>query len=199
MKTLLALLAVTIFGLSDSAQSSSQTPDNWGSPKRGVRVSFSLDKSMYAVGEEIPLHIKAQVVSTERPLYSIPDRRTGAFFMRWDFARAFHLTIIDEKGRIVGDDEPSNLRFIVSGSSGPLVCPAPLEVGHVYLLEQSVNKKQKLLPTQPGIYQLTVTWSPYPASDPPCDQTEVPADSKDLRPLVTVRSVPIKIQVTGNP
>ena len=199
MKILLALLSATVLGQSACAQISPPMQENWGPTEQGVRVSLSLDKSTYAVGEEIPLHIKAQIVSAERPLYAVPDRPTGAFFMKWDFARAFHLTIIDENGRIVGNDEPSNLHFVISGSSGPLVCPVALEVGHVYTLEQSANRKQRLLPTQAGTYRLTVTWSPYPPSDPPCDNLKLISDSEKLRSSVTVSSVPITIYITGNP
>jgi hypothetical protein len=199
MKTVLALLGAAALGLSASGQSSTPTPDNWGPTQQGVRVSLSLDKSTYAVGETIPLYIKAQIVSAERPLYAIPDRPTGAFFMKWDFARAFHLTIIDEKGRIVGNEEPSNLQFIVSGSSGPKVCPVPLEVGRVYILGRPADKKQKLLPTLPGTYRLTVTWSPYPASNPPCDNLRATSDLQELRSFVTVSSVPITIHIIGNP
>jgi hypothetical protein len=140
------------------------------------------------------LYIKAQIVSAERPLYAIPDRPT--FMKNVPVARAFHLTIIDEKGRVVGNNEPSNLQFIVSGSSGPLVCPAPLEVGRVYYFGRPADK---LVPTLPGSYRLTVTWSPYPASDPPCDNLRATSDSQELRSFVTVSSVPITIHITGNP
>jgi hypothetical protein len=199
MKIPCALLVVSSIGLSATAQGLPPKPENWGHSKEGVRVSFSLDKFTYALGEEIPLHIAAQVVSAERPVYGVPDRPSGAFFLRWDFSRAFHLTITDENGLIVGNNAPSNLRFVVSGSSGPEVCPVPLEAGHVYLLEQSANSKQKLLPTQPGTYRLTVTWSPYPPSDPPCDKSRATSDPEAPRPFVTVSSIPIAIHVIRNP
>lgn len=195
MKTLHALLVVTTISLSASAQSLASAPDNWGPTKDGVRVSLSLDKLTYAVDEDIPLHIAAQVVSAERPVYGEPDRPSGAFFIRWDFSRAFHLTITDEDGLAVGNDNSSNLVFVLNGSSGPDVCPAPLEVGHVYPLEISANRKQKLLPTKPGTYRLVVSWSPYPVSDPPCSQSRGVSDSEVFRPFVTVFSVPITIHV----
>ena len=197
-KAVLSLGAVTL-GLSALGQSSPPTPDNWGPTQQGVRVSLALDKSAYAVGETILLKIKAQVVSAGRPVYDIPDRPTGAFFIKnlAFFARAFHLTIVDEKDRIVGNNEPSNLQFItVSGSSGPLMCPVPLEVGRVYELGRPA---QRLLPTLPGTYRLTVTWSPYPSSDPPCDNSRATSDSQESRSFVTVSSVPITIHITGNP
>jgi hypothetical protein len=103
-----------------------------GIQQDGVRVSLSLDKLRCAVGEDIPLRIAAQVVSGKGPVYGEPDRLTGAFFIKWDFSPVFHLTLNDEAGLIVGNNGPSNLRFVIDWSSGPLVCPpAPLEVGHV--------------------------------------------------------------------
>ena len=197
MKTVLALLGATTLGLSASGQSSPPTPDNWGPTQQGVRVSLSLDKSTYAVGETIYLLIKAQIVSAERPLYAVPDRPT--FIKNVPVARAFHLTILDEKGRIVANDEPSNLEYIASGSSGPLECPAPLEVGRVYELGRPADRKHNLVPTLPGTYRLIAMWSPYPASDPPCDNSRATSDSQELRSFVTVSSVPVTIHITGNP
>jgi hypothetical protein len=199
MKTLHALLVVSSIVLSASAQNQAPTSNTWGPAKEGVRVSLSLVKFIYAVGEDIPLHIAAQVVSANHPVYGEPDRPSGAFFLPWDFSRAFHLTITNENGLIVGNNSPSNLIFILDGSSGPDMCPVPLEVGRVYTLEQSASRKQKLLPTQPGTYRLTVTWSPYPASDPPCEKSRATSDLEKFRPFVTVSSIPISIQVTGNP
>ena len=197
MKTVLALLGAATLGLSASGQSSPPTPDNWGPTQQGVRVSLSLDKSTYAVGEAIYLFIKAQIVSAERPLYAVPDRPTS--IKNVPVARAFHLTILDEKGRIVANDEPSNLEYIASGSSGPLDCPVPLEVGRVYELGRPADRKHNLVPTLPGTYRLIATWSPYPASDPPCDNSRATSDSQELRSFVTVSSVPVTIHITGNP
>lgn len=199
MKTVLALLGATTLVLSASGQSFlfPPMPDNWGPTQQGVRVSLSLDKSTYAVGETIYLFIKAQIVSAERPLYAVPDRPTS--IKNVPVARAFHLTILDEKGRIVGNDEPSNLEYIASGSSGPLECPAPLEVGRVYELGRPADRKHNLVPTLPGTYRLIATWSPYPASDPTCDNSGAASDSQELRSFVTVSSVPITIHITGNP
>jgi hypothetical protein len=173
-------------------------PTPGGPVKDGVRVSLSLDKLTYAVGEDIPLHIATQVVSANHPVYGEPDRPSGAFFLPWDFSRAFHLTITDENGLIVGNNSPSNLIFVLDGSSGPDMCPVLLEVGRVDTLERSASRKQKLLPTQPGTYHLTVTWSPYPAAHPPCDKSKATSDSEEFRSFVTVSSLPIAIQITGH-
>lgn len=177
-------------------------PDNWGPAQQGVRVSLSLEKSTYAVSETIPLHIKAQIVSAGHPLYATPDRPTGALLMRRSLARAFHLTIIDERGRTVVDGVPSlwsDQQSMAGGSSDPLVCPVPLEVGRVYSLIYPANARQNLLPTEPGTYRVTVTWSPYPASDPPCDNVRARSDSQELRSFGTVSSVPVTIHIIRLP
>jgi hypothetical protein len=198
VKTLHAVLVAGI-ALPAFAQYSHPTPENWGPSNDGVRVSLSLDKLTYAVGEEIPLHIAAQVLSAKRPVYAVPDVPWGTFVVKWDFSRAFHLTIIDEHGLIIGNKYPSNIPFVIEGSSGPLLCPTPLEVGHVYALELSANRKQKTIPTQPGTYRLIVSWSPYAASEPGCDNSSGTSRSEEPQPFVTVSSVPITIHVIANP
>jgi hypothetical protein len=180
------LLVVCSIGLPASAQSLPPTRHNWGPIKDGVRNSLSLDKPTYAVGEEIPLHIAAQVVSARHHVYG-------------DFSMAFHLTVLDEDGLIVGDDDPSNLRFGTSDSIGPTPCQAPLKIGHVYKLGLSAGRQPGFLPTQPGRYRLTVTWSPYLASASPCGESGGASDSEKARPFVTVSSAPLSIHVTGKP
>ncbi len=143
MKTPHALLVAIILGLSPCAQSMAATPDNWGPTKYGVRVSLTLDKLSYALGEEIPLHIAAQVVSAERTVYGEADAPEGAFWKAWIFSRAFHLTITDEDDVVVGNKYSSNLQLLWSGSSGLDVCPEQLEIGHVYMLEQTANRHMR--------------------------------------------------------
>ena len=198
MKALHALFLAGNIALSASAQTPPPAPDNWGPVTDGVRVSLSLNKLTYAVGENIPLHIAAQVISAKHPVYGIADRPQGAFFNDLNFSRAFHLTITDEHGQRVGYDGPANLALVGNGSSGPYVCPTSLNVGHVYTLEQSASSRSGLLPTQPGTYRLTVTWSPYPPSDPPCVKSHEPSFSEEFQPFVSVSSPTLTIHITGN-
>jgi len=166
----------------------------WGPVQQGVHVALSLNKLTYAVGEDITLHIAVQAVSSDHSVYGEPDAPRGAFF--GDFSAAFHLTIIGEDGVIVGNEESSNLQYgLPFGSSGPIVCPPALKPGKVYPLDRSV-KRLRSLPEQPGAYRLIVTWSPYPVSDPPCSETGR-SSVKTFRPLVTVISLPVTIQIAG--
>jgi hypothetical protein len=172
-----------------------EMPRQWGPAQQGVRVALSLDKLTYAIGEDIPLHIAAQVVSTEQRVYGEPDTMRGAFFT--DFSGALHLTLIGEDGVITGNEDGDNLRVgFLGGSSGPPTCPSPLEPGKVYPLERSAEL-QRLLLKQPGKYRVFVTWSPYPASDPPCSGLDNGTGEKRFRPFVTVASAPLVIEITG--
>ena len=104
----------------------------------------------------------------------------------------------DDCQSMVGDSSMAPRLIPIRGdSTGPLLCPPPLEVGHVYTLDLSANRKQKTLPTQPGTYRFMVPWSPYTASDPPCDQSRETPASEEFRPFVTASSVPITIRVLG--
>lgn len=169
-------------------------PRTWGPIEQGVHVSLSLDKLTYAVGEDIPLHIGAQVVSSDRPVYAHPDVMTNSL----SFAGAFHLTILGEDGVRTGNEEPANLEERWLRIGGPVFCPSPLVTGHVYALERSA-KRLGLLPRQPGTYRMFVTWSPFPASDPPCNELSRVAAGKTFQPFDTVSSAPLTIQITGKP
>jgi len=170
----------------------------WGPAKEGVQASLMIDKLTYEIGEDIPLHIAAQVVSPEHSVYGEPDTVGGSFMS--DFSGSFHLTILGEDGVPVGKENPSNLRILeLGGSSGPIACPSPLEIARVYPLERSA-KRLGLLPTQPGTYRITVTWSPYLQSDPPCSVFVHSVDRvRSIQTLTTVSSAPLTISITGKP
>jgi len=95
----------------------------WGQTEQGVRVDLTLDKLTYLPGEDIPLHVAAEVLSSVNPVYTERFRRRAAFFA--DFARAFHLSIRNENGPLPGSERSGNLSYPLhgGGSSGPLVCP----------------------------------------------------------------------------
>jgi len=199
VKVLRVLFIAGCIILSASAQSigsSSSLNYLWGPVEQGVRVALSLNKLTYAVGEDIPLHVAAQVLlSSKVPVYAEPERFSPAFDA--GFAAAFHLTIIGDDGIIVGNENSSNLELpqgiITTGFS---VCPAAAEPGAVYTLERSA-KALDLLPSQPGKYRLSVTWSPYPFTT--CGSGvvyEVPRPD-ELHPLVTVHSATVTIRIVG--
>jgi TPR repeat protein len=165
-----------------------ELPRTWGPVKEGVHVALTLDKLIYDVGEDIPLHIAAQVVQTENPANEMPDVLLGHF----------HLTIIGEDGVIAGDDRFDNLLETWLSWGRPVFCPSPLEAGEVYPLERS-SRQVGLLPDKPGAYRIIVTWSPYSETDPSCSQSRGVSDRRNIQPLVTVSSEPITIHITGAP
>ncbi len=176
----------------------------WGPTRDGVRVDLTLDKRTYSLGEDIPLHIAAQVLSGTRPVYSEPDTRRLGFDR--PFPEAFHLTITDASGNTVGDSRTPNLWLEPGSSGGPIVCPKPIEPAKVLPLEASA-KRLNLLPREPGTYRLLVSWSPYLQSDPACSAEihidpnlqsadQLPPPPPTPKPFTTVTSAPVLIEIT---
>ena len=177
----------------------------WGPTRDGVRVDLTLDKRTYTLGEDIPLHIAAQVLSGTRPVYSEPDTRRLGF--DHPFPQAFHLTVTDTASGPVGDSRQPNLWLQPASSGGPIVCPDPVRPGELLPLEASA-KRLNLLPQKPGTYRIVVSWSPFLQGDPACN-AEIHIDpsfqSTDQlptspppapRPFTTVFSNPVLIQIT---
>jgi hypothetical protein len=170
----------------------------WGQTEQGVRVDLTLDKLTYSLGEDVPLHIAAEVLSAAKPVYAARFGPRAAFFS--DFTAAFRLTISDEDGPLPGSERPDNLSYgLFGGSSGPVICPGPITQGKVIPLERSL-KHLGLLPTRPGTYKVVVSWSPYTTQYSSCD--DVPrfdAAAPREQPFVTVTSAPLTIHITGEP
>ena len=170
-----------------------EIPRTWGVPQQGVRVDLTLDKTRFQLGDDIAAHIAAQVVEAQEPVYGEPFLRDGAFFHT--IAGSFHLSIRDADGPLENSERRANLLAFFGGSSGPSVCPAPLQVGKVIPLDRSL-REFGLLPTRPGTYHLSVTWSPYHSrfSECPSHLSDPPE-----QPFVTVVSNAITILVEGKP
>ncbi len=164
----------------------------WGETMQGVRVNLTLDKTHFQLGEDIAAHIAAQVVEAHEPVYGEPYVRQGAFFQ--SIAGGFHFSISDEDGPLENSDQPANVYGFRGGSSGPSVCPGALAVGKVVPLERSL-REFGLLPTRPGTYQLSVTWSPYHSSSVECPNAK---PDPPEQPFVTARSNTVTISVAGD-
>jgi hypothetical protein len=166
----------------------------WGKEEKGVRVDLTLDKLNFQLGEDIALHIAAEVLSAEKPVYGEPFRRRGAFF--GTIASSFHLSIMDENGPLPGTERRANLYVPGFGSSGPAVCPGPLPVGKVIPSDKSL-KALGLLPRRPGTYQLMVAWSPYRTNLSSCDSVSNNNAVQLEKPFVTAKSQTLTIHVVG--
>jgi len=164
----------------------------WGETQQGVRVDLTLDKTEFHLGEDIAAHIATQVADGTEPVYGEPYVRRGAFLSTG--AASFHLSIWDADGPLENSDRLANLFAFPDGSSGPLVCPSPLEVNKVLPVDRSL-RDFGLLPTRPGTYQISVTWSPYHALFSDCLMERPPAPE---RSFVTVTSRPVTITVVGD-
>lgn len=168
-------------------------PRAWGPTQQGVRVDLTLDKTKFQLGEDIAAHIAAQVVDAKEPVYGEPFRHRGLIFLTT--AGSFHLSIRDADGPLENSDRRANLDKLASGSSGGNPCPATLEAGKVIPLNRSLLE-YGLLPTRPGTYQLSVTWSPYHSRFSTCPDQR---PEKPEQPFVTVTSNTTTITVVGEP
>jgi hypothetical protein len=166
---------------------------NWGATQEGVRVDLTLDKTDFRLGEDIAVHIAAEVVESSQAVYGEPYRPDGAFFHT--ITGGFQLRMWDDDGPLENTDHQANLYRFPDGSSGPVACTPSLEVGKVIPLDIWL-RNLGLLPTRSGTYQLQVTWSPYHSRFAACPN--VWPDPPE-QPFVTVMSNPVTIAVTGTP
>jgi len=167
----------------------------WGPEVQGIRVDLTLDKLVYKLGEDVPLHIAYEVLSTDKPVYEEPFRPRSAFRRQSVYSPSFQL-ILTDNGSPKGDSRSVDASYTNpwSPSSGPIVCPRPLRIGKPQFLDRSLNQLG-VLPDHPGVYRLVVTWSAYATHYTSCD-TVPKVDSQD-KPFVTVSSETVEIQVSG--
>lgn len=167
-------------------------PRRWGAPERGLRVDLTVDKSTFGLGEDIPLHIAAEVLSAANPLFGEPYLRRAESYDA--SAGSFHLAITSTSGPQPGADLPANLYRRMGPPEGPANCPDPLPLNSALPLERSL-KLYDLLPNVPGTYQLVVQWTPYLSHASSCDH----ASPQDSEPYATAVSNPVVIRIAGVP
>jgi len=163
---------------------------NWGQIEKGIRVDFTVDKLTYSVGEDVPLHIAVENVSGNSRIYGEPFRPRPAFGD--DGSSGIKVTVQDDDGPLTPRDS-----WGIGTSGGPSICPAPYPPGKPVQMEKTLHQVG-LLPSTPGTYKITVTWSPYTTDLVTCEgaprfDPTVPPE----KPYVSVRSNPVFVQITG--
>jgi hypothetical protein len=190
----LAALLVLLCGFADARHpsESGDAKQDWGPIEKGVRAGLTVDKLIYPVGEDVPLHIMVENVLATHPLYGGPFRPRTAF--GYDDSDGIQVTVQNEDGSL----NPRNALRIAEGG-GPLVCPAPYLLGRPVRIEKTL-RKAGLLPSTPGTYKVTVTWSPFTTDITDCMAAPHfnPAAPPEM-PYVSVTSNPVVLQITGEP
>jgi hypothetical protein len=115
---------------------------------KGLGADLTLDKQIYALGEDVPLHIAIANFDAQAPIYSADAV--------WDPCATVSVSVSDSSGRQLS----SNERFEdLSGCLGHGFGPTLFPLGKIVPLEWSL-RSEKWLPKQPGTYTIQVMWSP---------------------------------------
>jgi hypothetical protein len=129
-------------------------PRKWGDTEMGVRADLTVDKPSYALGEDIPLHLALENVSSGGTLYSTPFDQGPCF-------SDYTVNVVRADG-----SKPEFFQqreFVVFAESAPRVIGAlrkPLEQGKMMPSEDTLFRLERL-PRQQGEYRITVSWSAY--------------------------------------
>jgi hypothetical protein len=172
----------------------------WGAAQKGVRVGLTLDSLTYPLGEDIPLHFAAEVLSAEQPVYL---QRFMSTTRTVRLGQVLQLHILDEDGPLPGTDRPAYLNWFGTGNTrNPYIqipaCPTAIPPDKVLSLDTSLQGLL-LLPNRPGTYKLYVSWSPYTSQYSSCDKVQPDPGASPEKPFVTVTSAPLMIHITGTP
>jgi hypothetical protein len=154
----------------------------WGKAEEGVRTDLTVDNLTYTVGEDIPLHLAIENVSASRPLYSMP-LNGGA--CPSDF------TLHVEKE---GSSPPEFFQLPFFALTETMCVTGyrrnPLAVGKIVPIEDTLSQLG-LLPSQPGVYRITVSWKVYDNPSSGSDR----ANLIQQRPYVTVTSAASELRI----
>lgn len=152
---------------------------DWGKTEQGVRVDLTMDKRNYSLGEDIPLHLALENISSPVPVSaeaSCPQREGGGV--------VYVVKVEGRDGTLIPHFEQEEWTF-----SGP-VCvgrrTVPLVQGAPVFTEESLAEIG-LLPKRSGTYKVTVFAAAYAGSDP--------GGVTSPKPLVKVKSNSITIFV----
>lgn len=152
---------------------------SWGKTEAGVRADLTLDNLTYTVGQDVPLHLAIEVVSATRPLYSMPS--TGGVC-----PPDYTVHVEKEDGSRPEFFQQPNMMI------DEVVCVAgyrrkPLEQGKIVALEDTLSHLW-LLPSQPGVYKISVSWRVY-------ENPESDSNPNEQKSFVTVTSAPSTLRI----
>lgn len=146
-------------------------PRNWGPLTQGLRASVALDKETYRLGEDIPLHIAIQNLSSTLHVYSVSPV--------WDPFWAVGIEVLDSRGQPLPVTERMAPTGLMTGHGLGL---RPFDKGKLVPLEWSLGRLG-WLPKAPGEYTILASWCPCIT-----DYAVTPYTKIDPKSCVTVRA-----------
>jgi hypothetical protein len=123
-------------------------PRKWLGKAKGVGVDVTLDKDVYRLGEDVPLHIAVENFNAPVPIYAASPV--------WDPHTAIGIEVRHATGRLLAENERYHPNMIWTGHG---VGPFPFPPGKIVTIERSLAG-QGWLPNRPGVYTVVVSWCP---------------------------------------
>lgn len=119
----------------------------WRGKAKGVGVDVTLDKDIYQLGEDVPLHIAIENFDAPMPVYAIDPI--------WDPSQAIAVAVRDASGHFLAETERFENYDIWTGHGRR---PVPYVPGKIVTIERTLAI-QGWLPNRPGTYTVVVTWN----------------------------------------
>jgi hypothetical protein len=146
----------------------------WGPRTKGIAVDVSLDKDIYNIGEDVPLHIAVENFDSQVPVFGPSPV--------WDPCSVVRVQVQDLQGRLVSENERYHDLFACTGG-GP-IGPKLYAKGEFVSLEQKI-RGQGWLPNHPGVFTVVVDW---PTSTGPADYEAMRDPPSAITPYVVARA-----------
>lgn len=121
----------------------------WLGKFKGVGVDVTLDKGVYQLGENVPLHIAIENFDAPVPIYATSPV--------WDPYTAIGVEVRDVGGRFLAENERFPIQTIWTGHGRGLF---PYPPGKLETIERTLAG-QGWLPNRPGVYTVVVTWCTF--------------------------------------
>lgn len=138
----------------------------WGPVIKGVAADITLDKEMFHVGEDIPLHMAIENFDAAVPIYS--------WDALWDPCMVIAIEVRDTDGHPLPESKRLPQSSICTGHG---FGPRPLAIGKVIPIERTL-RSEGWLPKHPGIYYVLMTWAPCYDAKKRASSTEHPTQLK---------------------
>lgn len=134
---------------------------HWGEAVSGVAMDITLDRDVYTVGEDMPLHVALQNMNSPLPIY--------ADGQQWDRCSIVRVTIRDNADGLIVPG------YGTPGCSGHGHAMAPYGKGVIVPMELVLESEGRL-PKYAGDFTVTVTWPTWTGPPAACEMCAAPRE-----------------------
>ncbi len=154
-------------------------PRKWGPLTMGLHASIALDKDTYRVGEDVPLHIAIQNLSSDQPVYSTSPI--------WDPFETVWVEVLNERGQPLTVAERLRPARFMTGHGRGLMA---FEKGKPVALEWTLGRLG-WLPKNIGSYTIIAMWAPCITANADTTGTFIRVDPKSCVPVRATAAIQI--------